>query len=433
MLKTLFSAALVLGASAAAACAGTTVLSVPSSSYPTIASAINAANNDTNLANEYIIAVAPGTYTNDSDSTQINRPMTIEAAVPGSAVILNQTRSLANSKGILLAIASLTVDGLTLQNAAISNSLGGNGAGIRDQDVNPYDTLTVRNSTFINNQMGILTSNNATDYVVLENNLFINNGNPNASYFGHAVYIGPANTLVAIGNEVCGTNIGHDIKSRTAVNIILNNVLYDGAPDPNQPSCATGSASYALDIPNGGQAIVTGNTMIQGAATENSNMFAYGEEGFAYSLNSITFSNNLMRNSGGGGNAIYDSPNAPGPISVQGSNNNFDPSLTQIYPASANQLTGSGSAGGGTGGSLSPDGTISTAPSGAALTTNAGTFSWGGTAPQGQIYILLNGGGSNGWAAKMEVADGGKLYAYNSYLNGWYVWNGAGWSATSAP
>ena len=44
---------------------------------------------------------------------------------------------------------------MSVENAAIANSLGGNGAGIRDQDTGNYDTLTVRNSTFINNQMGI--------------------------------------------------------------------------------------------------------------------------------------------------------------------------------------------------------------------------------------------------------------------------------------
>jgi hypothetical protein len=331
----------LLTATAATAIADTTVLSVPSDQYPTMAAAIAAANQDTNLNNAYVISIAPGTYTNDT--AEVDRPMTIQAAMPGSAVILNETAPLSNEKGILLAFASLTIDGLTFQNAAISNDLGGNGAGIRDQDTTDYDTLTVRNSTFINNQMGILTSNSSTDNVVLENNVFMNNGNPNINYFGHAVYIGPANSLMASGNEVCGTNIGHDIKSRAAINVIQNNTLYDGAGDPNQPGCNIGSTSYALDLPNGGQATVTGNTMVQGPATQNGTMFAYGEEGLVYSVNSINFSNNTMENSGvPGAIAIYDNPGAPVP--VEGSNNTFDPSLTEVDPASANQLTGSSQA-----------------------------------------------------------------------------------------
>ncbi len=351
--------AALLTATAATAIADTTVLSVPSDQYPTMAAAVAAANKDTNLNNDYVISIAPGTYTNDT--AEVDRPMTIQAAVPGSAVILNATAALPNEKGILLAFASLTVDGLTFQNAAISNDLGGNGAGIRDQDTTDYDTLTVRNSTFINNQMGILTSNSSTDNVVLENNVFMNNGNPDINYFGHAVYIGPANSLMASGNEVCGTNIGHDIKSRAAINTIQNNTLYDGAADPNQPGCNVGSTSYALDLPNGGQATVTGNTMIQGAATQNGTMFAYGEEGLIYSVNSINFSNNTMENSGvSGAIAIYDNPNAP--VSVQGSSNTFDPSLTEIDPASANQLTGSNSQAGGDSSTTSgSSGTTSTA------------------------------------------------------------------------
>lgn len=433
-----------------AAHAGTTALNVPSAQYPTIAAAVAAANLDTDLTNQYVISIAPGTYTNDT--AEIDRAMTIQAAQPGSAVILNETAALPNEKGILLAYAPLTVDGLTFQNAWISNDLGGNGAGIRDQDGSNNGTLTVRNSTFINNQMGILTANGTTNNVVLDNNLFMNNGNlPSAGPFGHAVYIGPANSLTASDNEVCGTNVGHDIKSRAAVNIIENNTLYDGAADPNQPNCSVGSSSYALDLPNGGEATVTGNTMVQGASTQNGVIFAYGEEGIAFSANSIGFSNNVMQNSGvSGAVAIYDNPSAP--VSVQGSGNTFDSSLIPVYPASANQLDGSvGSSAppsgsisppsGSTsppsvssGGSTSPDGTVLTAPSNGSLTTEAGTWTLGSTQPEpGQSQIYLNGSYAYGWGSEMEVANGGQLYVNNSYENNWWVWNNGSWLRATAP
>ena len=98
----------------------------------------------------------------------------------------------------------------------------------------------------------------------------MNNGNLNPPSGGttHGLYIGSNNqSLVAIGNEICGTNVGHDIKSRASVNLIENNTLYDGAADPNQPSCNVGSTSFALDLPNGGVAVVVGNTMIRGTAS----------------------------------------------------------------------------------------------------------------------------------------------------------------------
>jgi hypothetical protein len=426
MLRTLLATAALLGTSALAAVAGTSVLNVPSQ-YGTIGAAVAVANADANLADNYVISIAAGTYTNDT--AEIDRPMTIEAAVPGSAVILNETVALPNQKGIFLAYASLTVNGLTFENAAISNSLGGNGAGIRDQDTNTTnDTLTVMNSTFINNQMGILTENGPTESTVLSNDIFINNGNPNINYFGHAVYIGASGSLMAIGNEVCGTNIGHDIKSRASINFVENNALYDGAADPNQPSCNVGSTSYALDLPNGGIAVVANNTMIQGTATENLAMFGYGEEGLIYQINSILFMNNTMNNIPAGAIGIYDNPSSPVP--VVGSGNTFAGSIAvQVDPASANQLTGSVIAGE----TISPDGAILVAPSTGSLTTAAGTWTFGNPTSEPGVYqIDLNGTYSNGWASKMEVDNGGTLYVTGASGNQWWVWNN-GWSYSPPP
>ncbi|HXC14679.1 MAG TPA: hypothetical protein VNV39_17820 [Stellaceae bacterium] len=425
MLKTLLMAAALLGMTALTAAAGTSVLTVPGQ-YATISAAVAAADADTNPANDYVISVAPGTYTNDSP--QVTRPMTIQAAVPGSAVILNAPAPLVNEKGIILTFASLTVDGLTLENANIANSLGGNAAGIRAEMGSQNYTLTVRNTTFLTNQTGILTDVNVPLDVVLVDNIFMNNGNLNPPSGGttHGLYIGGNNqSLVAIGNEICGTNVGHDIKSRASVNLIENNTLYDGAADPNQPSCTVGSTSFALDLPNGGVAVVVGNTMIRGTASATPYMFAYGEEGLTYTTNSISFIENTMDNTGAGVTAIYDNPSTP--IPVVGSGNTFANSIsTQVDPPSANQLTGSG-------GSVSPDGTVLAAPSSGNLTTTAGTWTFGTVQPQpGQYEIFLNGNYVSGWAAEIEVNNGGQLYAYNSDWNTWYVWNG-GWAQSAAP
>ena len=366
MLKTFFTATALMALPVLAVTAGTIFLPVgPGQTYTTIAAAVAAADGDNNAANYYVITVAPGTYTNDT--AIVTRPMTIEAAQPGSAVILNETVALANQKGILISLAQLTVDGLTFQGAYIDGSLGANGAGIRAEGSQGY-TLTVRNSQFISNQEGILTDVNFPLDVVLTNNVFMNNGNGDTSSLTHGVYIGSGNnSLTAIGNEFCGTIVGHNIKSRALVTI-ENNTLYDGAADPNQPSCNVGSASYALDIPNGGVAVVSGNTMIQGTATQNSNMFSYGEEGLTYPTDSLVFINNQMQNTLPNAIGIND----PNGVAVVGSGNTFAPSITtQVNPPSANQLSGTSS------GQITSDGTVSLPPNGASLTTSAGTWSWG--------------------------------------------------------
>jgi len=81
---------------------------------------------------------------------------------------------------------------------------------------------------------------------------------------------------------------------------------------------------------------------------------------------------------------------------------------------------------------LSPDGTTSQAPSGAALVTVAGTWTWGATDPTHTTdnAILLNGS-QVGIAEILMANKGGKMYA-RAY-NGWWLWTGSGWSSTTSP
>jgi|SRR5208283_4603395 len=177
-----------LGAVAARADAATITLTVGATgAYRTISAAVAVANADASATNYYDIRVAPGTYTNDFPT--VTRPMTIEVDPlrAGRPVVLNATLPLPNEKGIILTFASLTVDGLTFQGATIANSLGGNGAGIRDQMTGSPASLIVRNSSFIGNQEGILTGSNNSEVVTIINSKFINNGNPDANYYQHAV------------------------------------------------------------------------------------------------------------------------------------------------------------------------------------------------------------------------------------------------------
>jgi hypothetical protein len=285
-----------------AAIAGNVTLSVgPTGAYPTISSAVAVADADTNSSDYYIINVTPGTYTNDFPL--VTRPMTIETAAIGESVILNATEPLPNEKGIILNLSNLIVDGLTFQGAEISNALGGNGAGIRDQNTTtggvsaggPY--LVVLNSTFVNNQEGILTGDNASQSIIIANSIFKNNGNPNVNYFQHALYVNDAGSLTVTASVFCGQLIGHDIKSRALVTSVSDNQLYDGRADP-AIGCNAGSTSYAIDVPNGGIATISGNIITQGAASQNDTMVAYGEEGLLYGSNIPVVSNNTFTNIG---------------------------------------------------------------------------------------------------------------------------------------
>lgn len=317
-------------ATAAFAQANTIILQVgPGGQYQTISAAVAAADADADLGNYYDIQVMPGTYTNDFP--YVTRPMTIEVNpnYTGSPVVLKATVALPNEKGIILTVASLTVNGLTFTGTQIDNSLGGNGAGIRDQNTGPGAALMVLNSTFTGNQEGILTGDDAGETITVMNSQFINNGYPNINYFQHALYVNEAGSLTVSNSLFCGQLIGHDIKSRAQVTIVNGNHLYDRAANAAL-GCNAGSSSLAIDVPNGGAAAISGNQIIQGGASQNYKMVDYGEEGVVYTNNTLLVSGNSFTSSGTpSATAIYD----PNCVTAQLSNNTFSGITTIVNPA----------------------------------------------------------------------------------------------------
>jgi hypothetical protein len=314
---------------------GTKVLKVGSGrQYQTISSAVAAADADPDPSNNYDIQVMPGTYNNDFPV--VTRPMTIEVdpAYAGQSVVLNATVDLPNQKGIILAFASLTVNGLTFKGARIANALGGNGAGIRDQNTDPAARLVIQNSVFAGNQEGVLTGDNAGQVVTVANSSFINNGNPDINHFQHDLYVNQAYTLNISNSLFCGQLIGHDIKSRAQMTMISNNQLYDGAAHSTQ-GCNAGSSSLAIDVANGGAATISGNQIVQGSTTQNYKLIDYGEEGLLYGSNSLLVSGNSFTSVGTpNATAVYD----PNCVSAHLTNNSYsgitkivDPSNCAVY------------------------------------------------------------------------------------------------------
>lgn len=293
----------------------------PGGQYRTLSSAAAAANADTNADNYYIIDVAPGIYADDFPV--VTRPMTIEADPRhvGKQVLLNATIPLPGKKGIIVTTASLTIDGLTFQGASIANSDGGNGAGIRDQNTGSPASLIVRNSLFVGNQEGILTGGNPAQNITISNSRFINNGNPDPQYFQHALYVNRGGSLTVSDSLFCGQLIGHDIKSRALVTTVQNSRIYDGATADPADGCRAGSTSFAIDLPNGGRATISRNLIVQGTATQNNKMVAYGEEGLAFNDNQLLVSGNVFRNTAPNSTAIYSPP--PCRVKAQLSQNTF--------------------------------------------------------------------------------------------------------------
>jgi len=272
----------------------------PTGQFASINAATSFADTDANPNNSYDILVAPGTYTNDFSN--VTRPMTIEAATPGSQVLLLATVPPPNLKGIIWTDSSLTVNGLTFQGAAISSSDGGNGAGIRDQS-NTATSLVVENSRFVGNQEGILTGSDSgqtfAETVIISNSQFINNGNPDPNVFQHALYVGDAASLTVTGSLFCGQVIGHDVKSRAASTTVTGSTLYVGTNQGAPAACNVGSASLAIDMPNGGHGKIGMDQIFQGDANQNGSLIRFGEEGLVPTfVNSLSVTNTTFDNLG---------------------------------------------------------------------------------------------------------------------------------------
>lgn len=137
-----------------------------------------------------------------------------------------------------------------------------NGAGIRQDGRD----LTVRNCYFHDNENGIL-GGTAGSTILIEFTEFARNGYGDG--YSHNVYIGHIDTLIFRFNYSHEANVGHLLKTRAGVNYILYNRL----------TGESGTASYEVNIPNGGTTYLIGNLIQQGPTTQNSTMLSYLEEG----------------------------------------------------------------------------------------------------------------------------------------------------------
>lgn len=187
----------------------------------------------------------------------------------------------AMGKGTWVVIGAGTViDRVEMVGAAVPDK---NGAAIRLDGKH----LTVRNSIFHNNQMGILTNNDGVSNIKIENSVFRGLKDPYASLY-HNVYIGHVNSLYFRNNYSYDADVGHQLKSRAQYNDILSNRF---------SSTGSGQPSYEIDLPNAGVAYVIGNVIHQPSVNKNPGMLTFGVEGATNRNQRLYVVNNTFINS----------------------------------------------------------------------------------------------------------------------------------------
>jgi Ca2+-binding RTX toxin-like protein len=250
-----------------------TILTVgPGLQFQTVAAAVAASHDGDTL---YVQA---GTYLNDGAT--INTKISI-VGVGGLAHFVSNT-PIANGKAIFVTNTDVKFDHVEFSGAQVPD---GNGAGIRYQGGH----LTITNSYFHDNQDGILGAASSGGIITIDASEFAHNGKGDGQT--HNIYIGAISNFTITHSYIHDAVVGHEIKSRAATTTIENNRIFDNS----------GTASYSIDLPNGGVAVVSHNVIQQGINSQNSRIVAYGAEGGLFANSSLrvdgnTVSNELTRN-----------------------------------------------------------------------------------------------------------------------------------------
>jgi len=265
------------------------ILNVGSGSqFSTVASAV-AASHDGDT-----VQIQAGTYVNDFAT--INTRITLQG-VGGMAHLL-ATVAPPDGKAILTTNTDVTLDHLEISGAAVPDE---NGAGIRYQAGN----LVLTNSYIHDNQDGILGGGGATGSITIRNSEFAHNGIGDGHT--HNIYIGDVASLVIDGSYFHDAVVGHEIKSRAEQTTITNSRIQDG------PS---GTASYSIDLPNGGNALIQGNVIQQGPASQNPAIIAFGEEGNLRAGSNLRVLGNTILNdiTSPSASAVWNATSAPASV-----------------------------------------------------------------------------------------------------------------------
>ncbi len=109
------------------------------------------------------------------------------------------------------------------------------------------------------------------------------------------MYIGNVRSFTLLGSYTHDAVVGHDVKSRADTNFILYNRIQDSD---------TGTASYDIDLPNGGANFIIGNVIRKGPRAENGTVVTSGEEGATNPVQEFYMVNNTVVNDRGAGTFV---------------------------------------------------------------------------------------------------------------------------------
>jgi len=196
------------------------------------------------------ILIAPGVY--HQCTVQQGGNITFKAVQPGTAIF--EGTACEGKAAFVLRGQSSTVDGLVFRGMQVSD---GNGAGVRTEMGN----LTVKNSTFLDSQEGILGGEPTTQRITIDHSTFSGLGQCDQSPdCAHAIYLANQGSVTITNSRFERGTGGHYVKLRVPHATISDNSFDDTAGH---------KTNYMIDLPEGGTGLISGNTFVQGRDKEN--------------------------------------------------------------------------------------------------------------------------------------------------------------------
>ena len=225
------------------------------------------------------VLIKPGTYRGDV-AVWLQQDLEIRGVGPRPVLIADG--EVAEGKGIwVLRNGRFRIRNIEFRGA---RSPVGNASGIRFE----RGTLDLADCVFEDNQMGLLTGNEADTELRVANSVF-GHAPQGGPMLPHLLYAGRIGRFVLEGSRFLEGHRGHLVKSRARVSEVRYNWLADGPG---------GTASYELEFPEGGDVEVVGNLIAQSAATENPAIVSYGAEHGRWPVNRLRLSHNTLINDG---------------------------------------------------------------------------------------------------------------------------------------
>lgn len=231
-------------------------------SYSTLGAAVSALNDGDSLT------IAQGVYTQPIVLNKNN------ITIKGNGHVVFKSGSAQGKAFIVNKGDNVTVVNIECKNIQVRD---GNGACIRQEGSN----LTLEHVYFHDAQQGVLESSSKASVIEIKDSRFERLGFNGQA---HGIYTNKARVFIDKSIFVASKDEGHAIKVRGNQLVIDDSIIMSLSSDD----------SRLIDMPNGGELMISRSLLAQGPKSVNGQVIGFGLEGYRYINNGITFTDNMF-------------------------------------------------------------------------------------------------------------------------------------------